>query len=780
MKQEEHHNYQPEAFQGIDLDKLKNITRRSFPWLIIIFILTNLAAYLVIRWTKPLYISESEIKLDIQQDASELGIGLVENQNLNVVSGEIEILKSRLFFNQVIEALDLEISYYTIGKVLNDEKYKSSPFRVESFIKSPQAKDRPYYVDFVDNKQFYFSLSEDFADQKLYSYGDIINTEYADFKVFLTRPYDQSVEFKHFFVLNSNEALLTYIDENLTVEPVNLNANTIRISFKDHNQLKAYDMVNAIDTIYLRFSQQEKLQENKQKIEYLNHQLFQIEDLLENYEDYFENFTLKHRTSDLNADLKETLTLINELDSQEYYLLKRLETVNSTLKKINKGEEISHVNPQVIYLPDYVKKEIEKLNQLIIERNKMRLFYNENTLAYSRKEQEIAAISNNLKDKLTNLYQQVKESLGELAVRRENLETTFSKIPEKTTEYNKKQRFFKLYEEFYLGLMQTKAEFEIAQAGTTPDFKILSPASIPYSPISPNKWIIQGIGLVSGLVIGLLFVSMRYILNNKINSLNELEILTNSSILGAVPSFASLNPAKMVIKDEPKSAVSESLRTIRTNIEFVLSGKRKKIISVTSTVGGEGKTFIAVNLSGIISLSNRKVVVLDLDLRKPKVHEALGEGNSAKGISTILINKHSIEECIKSTELKNLDYIPAGPTPPNPSELLLNGEFNNLLQKLSEQYDLIVLDTPPVGVVTDGLLAMRKADLPIYVFRANYSKKDFLKVFNRLQKVNNIQNLAVILNAVPQGNDSYYNAGYYEEKPGNKAFSRIKMIFNRA
>lgn len=780
MTIDKHNDYQPEAFQGLDLEKLKSIARRSIPLLLVIFILTNLSAYLVIRWTKPLFLSESEIKLDIKTNASELGIGFVENQNLNIISGEIELLKSRLFFSQVIDALDLSTSYYTIGKVLNDEKYNSSPFQVETFIKSPLALDKKYYVDFIDDKTFYFSLSEDFQNPKLYHYGEVISTPHADFKVFLTRTFDQSVEFRHFFILNSKEALLNYIENNLTVEPVNLNANTIKISFQDHNQLKAYDMVSTIDTLYLRFSQQEKLQENKQKIEYLNHQLFQIENLLENYEDYFENFTLKYRTSDLNADLKETLMLINVLDSQQYVLEKRLEAVTKSMEDIKQEDEISHLNPRLSYLPEHIRKEITKLNELFIERNKLRLFYNETTLAFTRKEQEIKSIINNLSGQLTSLKEQTKESIKELAVRRQKLENNFSRIPEKTTEFNKKQRFFKLYEEFYLSLMQTKAEFEIAQAGTTPDFKILSPATMPLAPISPNRLIIHGIGIVAGLVLGILFLSFRYLLNNKINSINELENLTSSAILGTVPSCGSLNLAKMVVQDEPRSAVSESLRTIRTNIEFMLSGKKNKIISVTSTVGGEGKTFIAVNLAGIIALSKRKVVILDLDLRKPRVHNAMAEDNPAKGVSTILINKHTIEECIRPSGINHLDYIPAGPTPPNPSELLLNNEFQILLDKLSKQYDLIVLDTPPVGVVTDGILAMRKADLPVYVFRANYSKKEFLRIFNRLQKVNNIHNLAVILNAVPHGVDKYYGAGYYQEKQRKSTLSKIKLIFNRA
>nr|WP_262896854.1 CpsD/CapB family tyrosine-protein kinase [Fulvivirga sediminis] len=270
---------------------------------------------------------------------------------------------------------------------------------------------------------------------------------------------------------------------------------------------------------------------------------------------------------------------------------------------------------------------------------------------------------------------------------------------------------------------------------------------------------------------------LRYVLHNRINGVKELERLTNAPILGSVPkSQEKIVETQLIINKRPKSAVSESLRTIRTNIEFLIPKNKKKVIAVTSTVSGEGKTFISVNLSGIIAASKKKVIVLDLDMRKPRVHSAFNREESSKGVSTILIDRHTIAESIQKSEIENLDFIPSGPTPPNPSELLINGEFDQLLEELKLHYDVIVLDTPPVGLVTDGVIAMKKADLSLYIVRSNYSKKIFMNTLNKLVKVNNFNNLAVIMNATSIVGARSYGYGYYEEKP--KGFiNKIKHAF---
>lgn len=752
--------------EGIDFDKALTVLRKSIPWILLIIILTSLTAYLYIRWTKPLYESESELKLDVKSDASELGLaGLTENKNLNVISGEIELIKSKLFFNKVIETVDLDVSYYTAGKVLNDEKFKTSPFIIDYTLKNSSLFDRQIFVNIIDNTTYTINfVDDDSKNARKYKFGEPVSTPDIEFVIYLTEYYVPQGDRNFFFIINSDRAQINYLSKNLTVEPLNLNANTIRIAFKDHNPLKARDLINAIDTLYLNYSEEEKNLENKQKIGWLNKELKQIETQLEGYEDYFENFTITNRTNDLDEDLRKTIIAINELDSQRYLLTKKVEAAENMQADI-RSEDLNMLNYSPDVYPKYIAEMLNELTQLLSERDRLRLSYTESTYAFKKIDQEIQNLKNNIQAQLKTLMERYTSEIQDLVIKKRKLEDSFVELPGKSTEYNKNQRFFKLYEEFYLSLMQSKAQFQIAEAGTTTDFKILSSATLPQEPISPNALIIHGIGLVAGFFLSFIFVSIRYLMHNKISTIHEIERLTNAPILGSIPNTTEkIGMTQLVIDKKPKSAVSEALRSIRTNIEFMVPGAKDRVISVTSTIGGEGKTFVAVNLGAIMALSKKKVLLLDLDMRKPRVHMAFQDKYSEKGVSTILINKHTISECIQHTTVANLDYIPAGPTPPNPSELLLNGEFDSLINKLKFDYDVIILDTPPVGLVTDGILAMKKVDLAIYIVRSHYSRKIFLNTLNRLISVNQFKNLAVILNATSNIGANGYGYGYYEDK----------------
>ncbi len=767
--------------ESIDLDKILAVISKSLVWIILIFLITNVTAYLIIRWTKPLFESSSELKLDVETNATELGLTTIgENKNLNIISGEIELLRSKLFFNKVIDNFDLSVSYYTAGKVLDDEKYLTSPFIIEYNLKNDRLLDRNINLEIVDENSFNIGFKGEYSGQN-YKFGEKIDNEDIELIIFKTSYFDSQGERYHFFKINSHNALLSYLDENLTVVPLNLNANTIKISFTDHNPGKAKDLVNAIDSLYLSYSQEEKNLENKQKITWLNSELKAIEGQLEGFEDYFESFTIENRTNDLDADLENTIKYINAIDSQRYEISKKVNQSKGLLTNLESNELTSLGDNYLSNYPRNITDGLENLIELVNDYERLKLTYTESTFVLTRKEQEITKLKSNVTSQLSALINEYENRLADLSSQKQRLQKNFVELPGKSTEFNKNQRFFKLYEEFYLSLMQSKAEYQIAQAGTTTQFKILSSATLPSQPISPDRLIIHGIGFVAGLVFSFFFIGIRYLLHNKVTTPQELEKLTDAPILGYIPQEKEKMETSILMADKrPKSAVSESLRSIRTNIDFMISKGKQRVISVTSTIGGEGKTFTAVNLGAIIAMSKKKVIVLDLDMRKPRVHLSFGDDNPSKGISTFLINKHSLEECINHSRIENLDYINAGPTPPNPSELLLNGEFDELIERLKLTYDIVILDTPPIGLVTDGILAMKKADLAIYVVRANYSKREFLKTLNRLLTVNQFKNIAVVLNALPnlRSNNYGYGYGYYDNK-GEGSTSLIDKILRR-
>ncbi len=778
---------QDDFLNGIDWDKFKLVLRKSLPWILAIMLVTNAMAYIYIRYTKPIYESSSELKLDIKSEASLFGFNNMpeNNTNFNNLSGEIELIKSRLFFNKVIKVLDLDVNYYVYGNILNDERYRNSPFKISYNIKNEAFFDKPFDINILSPQRFLmkYSMGEEEVAAE-YAFNQTISTPDFDFVFVLTDKFEAgSASSNYYFTVNSERTLIEYLEENLNVQPKNLNANTIQIAFKDYNRYKARDLVNAIDTLYLEYTKEEKNKANAQKIAFLDEQLALTEGRLDQFEDYFEEFTIDNRTIDLQSDINKTIEQMQKLDSQKYELKTSLVDLDDIQQQINDSDSLSLIPLAFRNIPADIKAVLEELNKLNGTYKILLSSYNRNTYAVNRKKQEIAIMQSEIDEKLAAYRRQLARDIRSIDQRRVQLEKNFINLPSKSTEFSKSKRGYALYEEFFLSLMQKKNEFEIANAGTTTNFVILSSATLPADPIFPKSLIIIGIGAVSGIIFSLFFVGTRYLLHNKISSVTELEKITNAPVLGAVPYYnkGKNNYTRLVISKNPKSAISESLRSIRTNLEFMIHIKTQKLLSVTSTISGEGKTFVSVNLGAIIAASKIRTIIVDVDMRRPKIHLAFNEENSAKGVSTILIKKHTMLECIRKTSLEALDYIPAGPTPPNPSELILSPEFDLLLEKLKEHYDMIIFDTPPVGLVTDGILVMKKVDLPIYVVRADYSKRMFIKTLNKLQHTHQFNNIAVILNSL-KNNNTYgyggYGYGYYDysqdEEQGDSWLSMFK------
>ena len=764
----------------IDLDKIYHVVKRSIPWIILLLLITNSLAYLYVRYTQQIFQSESVLKLDIKNEAGLLGLQDPITPDIKGISGEMELLKSRLFFGKVADAIGLDISYYHPGRShifsqIVDERYNNSPFVVSYKLKNSSFYDKKFDIEILDDNQF--KLKYDIGGElieRTEKFGNKISNDQFNFLIEKTSSFNTtSTEKEYYFTINSRESLINYLANNVTVQPENFSANTIKISLKHPNKHKVRDIVHAIDTLYLEYTTEAKNQAIKQKIEFLDGQLLKTTEELEKYEAYFENFTIKNRTTDLSRDLAQTITLLNALDSQRYNLRQRLSNVNMILKQIESKKSLLINSRMIAGFPVFISQSINNYNDLVSERELKLSSYNEKTFIIQKIDKELQVAHDRAIDQINEYQKNLVESIEEQNKRRKLLEGNFVELPSMGTDYNKNKRFYSLQEEYYLSIIKTKMELEIARAGTVTNFVILSPASFSSVPIEPQKALILGVGFVSGLILSMFFVAIRYLLHNKISSHRELEKLINIPMLGIVPFYnrEKLNVTQLVVDKNPKSAISESIRSIRTNMDFLVSDKDKKIISITSTVSGEGKTFIAVNLGAILALSNSKIVVVDLDMRKPKVHLALNQEKGDKGVSTILIGKHTVKESINTTSIENLSFITAGPTPPNPSELILSDRFTQFLEDLKNTFDVIILDTPPVGLVTDGILVMKHVDIPIYVLRADYSKRSYVKSVNTLSMNNKFQNLTAILNSVKSNkNQGYgygygygYGQGYYEE-----------------
>ncbi|NJN40976.1 MAG: hypothetical protein HC811_00715 [Flammeovirgaceae bacterium] len=483
MEQHKPTRFATNTFEGLDLEKLSVIFRKNILWFAILFIGSNLAAYLYIRYTKDVYEAESEMKLDIKEDASELGIiSYVEDNSLNQITGEIEQIRSKVFINHLIDHLDIDISYFSEGQVLIDEMYRRSPYEVTYEISDSYYFDKPIYIELKNDTQYSIRIGKEGSRFD----GEFLKPLKLDGLTLTISKKGSDDENVLFFILNSRTSLVNYIANGLQVEPLVLGANTVRISFRDFNALKAQTIVNKLDSIYISYSHDIKSLTNRQKIEWLDNELVNIEKMMEDFENYFERFTIQNKSSDMREDLKKTIQLINQLDTQHYLLSSRIKEINSLIDNFSQNKS-GQIIPAYSFLPASLNQQLHELLKMSQDLARIGMAYQSNTFTYQQKEREVNDLRDQVYVQLLELKKVWLEQLAEQTKKRTELEREFTTMPDKSTDYAKKQRFYKLYEEFYLTMMQSKAQFEITQAGSTPDFKILSPASFPQSPISPKN-----------------------------------------------------------------------------------------------------------------------------------------------------------------------------------------------------------------------------------------------------------------------------------------------------
>ncbi|WP_310394353.1 polysaccharide biosynthesis tyrosine autokinase [Hymenobacter sp.] len=777
---------------GLDVATLVLVARRSLLWMVLLVALGLTASWLYLRYTKPVYKSASLLKIDERAEANALGLAgqlppAADKTRGGKLAGEVELIKSGIIYRRLKDSLALDVNYYVQGTVLETELYGSSPFQVRYAITDPAFYNKKFNLRFLGPQRFKL----DYAGQGRplggeYNLGDSVKLPGIKLKITGTPQLtaEASDQDYHFTIL-SEGTVNAYLDKNLAVEIVNPEANTIQISFTDFNPTKAQGIVNKIDTVYLQEKLARTLESTAAKLRFLDKALNETQRSLEQAEDKLQGFTEETKTYDVKSDVALIAGKLDKLEADRTEMEEKI-TLLAEISRLADQERLTSSEEETVEqsIPGLAAIEDPQLASALNELNSQQWdlrrtlrSYTDRTESVQQKRANLAFTRDNIKRLLLQDQKLMRRKLVLLDQQRGKFNESLLSLPAQATRQARLLRPLNLYTENYLFLFGKKIDFNIQKAGNTADFQILSPASPPAAPIFPVRLIVYAAGLAGGLVLGLGLIAVRYFMHNTVTNVRELERNTKAAVLGIIPTYdkEKMEISRLVVDKNPKSAISESIRSIRTNLDFISSAKKKRLISVTSTISGEGKTFVTVNLGGIIALSGQRVVILDLDMRKPKVNLAFGAENT-RGVSTILIERHSVPECIQPTTIDSLQFISAGPAPPNPSELILSDRFDSMIQELFLIYDVILIDTPPVGLVTDGILIMRKADIPLYIVRADYSRKSFVKNINRLMRTNNFTRMCTILNdAHASGGYGYgyghgygygygaYGQGYYEE-----------------
>lgn len=754
--------------------------------------------FLVNRYTIPEYSVSSTLLI---RDDSNTQLG-AENilEGLELFSGkknlknEIVILKSYSVTEQIVEELNLGISYFKKGFIISNELFKNSPFIVSVDSTKLQVTGTKYEIDFVNAESFKLRLktNDKYAfnifDQKFdkskpvdinfeeeYSFGDTISSPFFTFSINKTSYFDldqiKKENKKFSFKLHPKRQYAQKLIKEININPINKETSILKLSIKGSNPKKNIEVLDKLTEIYIRSGLNEKNIMAVNTINFIDNQLNIIRDSLSFIENQLEKFRLEN--PNLEIVDKEFGTyfqkqkLDNSLSEQsvniKYYksllnYLKDESNINSIVSPTSMG--IS--NPELNSL----------INQLLIlysNKGELEITTTDKNPSYQAVLAQIEHTKQTIIENIKNLISSAAIYENDLKNRINQFNSKINKLPEAEKKYIVLKRKYQYNEQTAIYLQQKRYEASLAKAGTESDHKVIDAARLDSQrPIKPKKTLTYFLMLIIAFFVPISIISIKRFFNDTINTKSDIKNNSSVPIIGLIGH--SDKSTSLVVPNSTKSIITESFRSLRTNIQYIAADKTKKIISVTSSIGGEGKTFVTMNLASIFALSNHKTVLIGGDLRKPKLHNSF-KVDKNQGLSNYLINKSNLEDIINKTNIKTLDVIASGPIPPNPAELLDSPKMNELLTILNEKYDYVIIDTPPIGLVTDGVILMQYADANLYIVRHNYSKIKSLSVVNNISKNKNISNLNIVINGYTQnegygygygygyGNDGY---GYYE------------------
>lgn len=743
----------------------------------------------MLRYTQPIYESKTIIQIESESKAQKfLELGRITYDQF---SQKLELLRSRTFIERVLAKLPLDVRYYNEGKFLNYELYTSSPFYVNYVIYNPVVYNIPFRIVYVNDSLLRLSYTYRSADDEVKREADIVPGTWVKFDeldlVIHLRPNGSHMgnifprQKSFLFEIMQNDKLYDHYHSSVNLTVLNEVAQTIQISVRDKNPARASDIANEMALEFQAFDIEKRSQSASNILEYIEFQLKNVfEDMLM-YEDSISEYKREHNVGEID-ELRRQNTL-SQLNNFENELIKA--QMESNILKSILDELSSKETPDALLLitilsgsqySSQLQSDIDKLGELVKRKEQMLLQLPPGSSLFLSINQQIELQKNLMLNKAQNIKNSTDVRIKELT-RRYNAQFNQAFSAENKPHFDLKrfERSYSVTENFYNQLIEKKTEFSILIAGYVPENIILEKAYRAGEKVYPSKKKVIMIVFVLASFLSFVIVALNYFRFDAIVSVSEVGKYSSVPLLGVLPKYASDIPLhKFIVEKYPKSFLAESLRAVRSNLQFISNTPGPKVIAVTSTISGEGKTFLSVNLAGVLAISGKRVIIIDSDMRNPTVHKYFNLKNKL-GLSSILSEQSSVEEAVQDIHKFEIKFITAGPIPPNPAELLNDEKFDNLIERLKSDFDYVIIDNPPIGLVSDALKSMQIADYPIYVLKANFSKRNFLPLTEKMLNVYNIKSLSLILNAydksisnVDMEKDLVYAYGY--AKGGRKGF----------
>nr|WP_294949858.1 tyrosine-protein kinase family protein [uncultured Mucilaginibacter sp.] len=753
--------------QEVDYFKIGKILISRWYWVagsLAVFILWS---YIYVWYTPKTYATGGIMKLE--EKKTELGdlsnVLTTSDRGPARIQSETSVLQSQAVILNAIKDLNYPISFYVEGRVRTSELYPQKPLVIEKL----QFDSLNFYRDIVSYKpinQNSFTLTYKNAGKEVtknYRYNSAVNLGQTTFLI--RYPGDINKSSVILFKFNAPEDFIWRIRGGLRAAETAKNSNVLAVQMTDANPQFAADALNAVMNEYLIYDRNRKTQSATQMIDFIDSQLKYLSTEVKGSEKSIQTFRQKNRLMEVSAAANEALGKAKELEAQQAILKLQLLAVDDVRQKISKEKNDVNLNfdSGSGLVDPGLGSLITKLDNLIDERTALLRTYNYNSAPVQNINKNILAIKNSALISLNATAATIKRNSDYLSAQLSQVNQQISTFPRAESELISLRRDFEINDKVYSFLSEKKLEAQITRSGILPGATIIERAQPNYSPVSPDEHDIHRTAIIFGLVTGLGLIILIRILNPYIFDKETIESLTTIPIIGVIRKFPEQlddDNSQVLAISRPKSIFAESVRSVRTNLNFIASEKQSKVICITSEVAGEGKSFVAVNLSSTLSLIDKKVVLIAGDLRRSKLHKTFRVPNDT-GLSTYLAHQSSLNDIILHSPQENLDFIISGPVPPNPSELLHTERMKELIAELRLKYDIIMIDTAPIGLVSDAIPLIRMSDINIFVIRSGKSKYYSATIPQRIAQEYHLDNTVIVLNAFAE---DLLHSRYYTTK----------------
>ena len=782
MKETNFNEAQESKEENIDVKELLFKYLIHWPWFVGAVVACLIAAWVYLHMSTPVYnISATVLIKDDKKGGSagmlsgleSLGLDGMISSSQNI-DNEIEVLRSKTIVKEVVEDLGLYISYTDEDEFPSRNMYKTSPVQVSLTPQEADLLEEPMIVKMALQPQGSMDVTVKIDDDEYQKHFEklpaVFPTDKGTLAFFLTpdsvlsskRTSEETTASEKTTrnitaTINKPLAVAKWCCKNMTIEPTSKTTSVAVISLKNSNVQRGKDFINKLLEMYNINTNNDKNEVAQKTAEFINERIGIISKELGSTEKDLESFKRGAGITDLTSDAQIALTGSAEYEKKRVENQTQINLLQDLQKYMqNEGYEVL---PSNIGLQDVnLAAAINRYNDVLVERKRLLRTSTENNPTIINLDTSISAMKENVQVSLDRVLRGLFITKADLDREASRYSRRISEAPGQEREFVSIARQQEIKAGLYLMLLQKREENAITLAATANNAKIIDEAIADDAPVSPRSKITYLIALILGVGIPVGVIYLLELTKFKIEGRADVEKLTSAPIVGDIPLTDEKQGAIAVFENQ-NNLMSETFRNVRTNLQFML-GNGKKVILVTSTVSGEGKSFISGNLAISLSLLGKKVVIVGLDIRKPGLNKVFNISKREQGITQYLANpEKNLMDLVQLSDVsKNLYILPGGTVPPNPTELLARDGLDKAIETLKKNFEYVILDTAPVGMVTDTLLIGRVADLSVYVCRADYTRKNEYTLINELIDGNKLPNLCTVINGLDLKKRKY---GYY-------------------